>query len=155
MVPHATEGSLKHLEINDNFFNSETTVSALCEVVKSACKLEHLNIDSSSLEDDDLQNSLVEAIKESEGKASLKCLSWNYDAFEKDDFIKELLETLGDKDTFPELKRIELRETMEKKRNQFRKEFLAKDIKLVLSDRQMESDEDTDSEEDSDVTNSD
>lgn len=89
---------------------------------------------------------LVEALKESEGKTSLEVFSWNYDAFEKDDFIKELLETLGDKDSFPELKRIELRETMEKKRNKFRSNFKDNGIKLVLSDRQMESDEDTDSE---------
>lgn len=50
---HAKSGALKHLEINDNFYNSEETVAALCNLITDASSLEFLNIDSSSLEEDD------------------------------------------------------------------------------------------------------
>jgi len=54
-----------------------------------------------------------------------------------DDLIKDFLGILGDKDEFPELKFIELAETMGKikRRNKFRKQFKENGITLILSDR--------------------
>lgn len=93
---------------------------------------------------------LLEALVETECKATLKFFSWSYDALDKDDFVQELLELIGDQGRFSALEQIELRETMEANRNKYRAEFREKGIKLVLSDRQMMSDEESDSEEMSD-----
>ena len=82
---------------------------------------------------------------ETESNASLKFFNWSYDAKEKDDFVKELLQVIGDQGRFHKLEHIELRETMKGVRNSLRKDFKKKGIKLVLSNRQMMSDKDTDS----------
>ena len=57
------------------------------------------------------------------------------------DLIKSMLEVLSEH--FSALERIELKETLEgsKWRNKLRKEFAAKGIKLLLSDRQTQDDE--------------
>lgn len=81
-------GSLKHLEINDNFYSTDASVPSLCDLIKAAQCLEHLNIDSSSLEEDKHMSQLMEALVMTESKASLKLFSWSYDAMEKDDFVK-------------------------------------------------------------------
>jgi len=135
LLPSAQTGSLNHLEINDNFFDKDESVEVLCSLIKTATQINHLNIDSSNLEKKAHIKKLFEALKESESKPTLKHFSWNYDACEEDKLIKELLSLLGDRDHFPKLERIELRETIAKKRNHFRNEFKEKGIKLVLSDR--------------------
>lgn len=79
--------SLKHLEINDNFYATDDSVTSLCDLIRAVTSLEHLNLDSSSLEEDSHAQQLLEAIVEAECKTSLKYFSWSYDAFEKDDLI--------------------------------------------------------------------
>ena len=147
LLPSAQSGNLKHLEINDNFFHKDDSVGALCTLIRTATQFDHLNIDSSNLDTMPHMRMLLQALEESESKSTLSHFSWSYDACDEDNLIKELLTLLGDRDQFPSLEKIELRETMAKKRNQFRSEFKDKDIKLVLSDRQMEEEEATDSEE--------
>jgi len=100
--------------------------------------LEHLNIDSSNLDDEEKHGrELLACLKETKSQHSLKVFSWSYDADEQNDLIEDLLELLGTRSKFSQLKHIELRETLsgKKKRNELRSDFREKNIKLVLSDR--------------------
>ena len=67
---------------------------------------------------------------------------------ELDGLIVEILDALKDKNEFPELKYVELAETMEKikKRNKYRRRFKQEDIKLVFSDRQIRKEQGDESE---------
>lgn len=87
-------------------------------------------------------------MKESACKDTLKVFAWNYDAYDMKDLIKSMLEVLSEH--FSALERIELKETLmgSKGRNKLRKEFAAKGIKLLLSDRQTQEDEGETSESD-------
>lgn len=137
LLPSAQSGALKHLEINDNFFNSaESSLPALCKLIEEATGLVHLNIDSSNIDEDEKAQQVLAALTQSQSKETLEKFFWNYDAFELDDFIQELLGLLGD-GSFPALKHIELAETLEDKstRNKLRREFKEKGIVLILSDR--------------------
>ena len=121
LLPSAKSGALKHLELNDNFFNSEESLPALCNLIKEAIALEHLNIDSSNIDDAEKADQVIEAMVEFPGKDTLERFCWNYDAFELDDQIEELLGVL-DNGLFVELETIELAETIESKsrRNELR-----------------------------------
>lgn len=72
---------------------------------------------------------------------------WNYDAQDKDDIIEELLNVLGDRDTFPALEHVELRDTISTGRNAFRRDFKEKGIRLILSDRELMPDANSESDE--------
>ena len=74
-----------------------------------------MNIDSSNIDEVVKAKAILEALVESESKHSLNQFMWNYDCFELDDFIVELLELLGDANRFSSLERIELKETIESK----------------------------------------
>ena len=146
---------MKHLEINDNFFNTEDSFGELLCLIKDASALKHLNIDSSSIEEDKYIEQLKLALPEFACKDELNSFSWSYDAFEMNDVVKELLEILKD---FPKLKDISLVETImgPKRRNKLRKAFKKDDKKLWLSDREKhDAEEGSESEKDSDDDNSD
>ena len=85
MKNHA--GSLKHLEINGNCYSTDVSVASLCDLIKAAQCLEHLNIECSGLREDKHMSQLKKALVETESKASLKFFDWSYDAMEKDDFV--------------------------------------------------------------------
>ena len=53
LLPSARSGSLKHLAINDNFFNTDESMEGLCGLIREASSLEHLNIDSSNIEEEE------------------------------------------------------------------------------------------------------
>lgn len=138
------------MEINDNFFNTEESFGELLCLIKDASALKHLNIDSSSIEEESLIEQLKLALPEFACKDKLKSFNWSYDAFEMNDVVKELLEILKD---FPKLKDISLVETVmgPKRRNKLRKAFKKDGIKLWLSDREKnDADEGSESEKDSD-----
>ena len=137
LLPSAKSGNLKHLEINDNFFHEERALSALCKLISEATQLEYLNIDSSNLDDEAMCRKVLDAIVESESKATLNEFFWNYDACELDGFVEELLELFIDASRFQMIEVIEMRETLEnkKKRNELRKRFKEAEISLILSDR--------------------
>jgi len=136
-MQHATSGNLTYLDIGDNYFSEEEPKQVLFDLIKSATALVHLNIDSNNLDEEEMGRELMVAVEESESKSTLKYFSWSYDAFEFDKLIKDMLDLLGNEALFPELEHIELVETLESKpkRNSLRKDFKAKGIELVLSDR--------------------
>ena len=111
-------------------------MAALCTLIKDATSLEHVSIDSSDIDEEDGQKQVMEALVECQSKESLYSFNWSYDAFEKDDFIEELLDLLGN-GTFTALEYVELAETIEdkQKRNKWRQTYKDKGIKLLLSDR--------------------
>ena len=80
---------------------------------------------------------LIESLKESSCKSTLKVFAWSYDAFEMNELIESMLEVLGDREQFSNIERIELIETLEggKRRNELRSELKEKGIQLILSDR--------------------
>ena len=137
LMQHATSGNLTYLDIGDNYFSEEEPKQVLFDLIKSATALVHLNIDSNNLDEEEMGRELMVAVEESESKSTLKYFSWSYDAFEFDKLIKDMLDLLGNEALFPELEHIELVETLESKpkRNSLRKDFKAKGIELVLSDR--------------------
>ena len=137
LLPSAKSGNLKHLEINDNFFHEERALTALCKLISEATQLEYLNIDSSNLDDEAMCRKVLDAIVESESKATLNEFFWNYDACDLDGFVEELLELFIDASRFQMIEVIEMRETLEnkKKRNELRKRFKEAEISLILSDR--------------------
>ena len=99
-----------------------------------------MDIGSSNIDEEDEDKhgyELMECIKECACKNSLRVFNWGYDAFERNELIEALLNVLGNREDFPSIERIELAETLEegKKRNELRKEFANKGIKLILSDR--------------------
>lgn len=128
-------------------------MNALFELIKEASALEHLNIDSSNMDEEEHGLQLVECLKDAACKESLKEFSWSYDAFEMNDLIKSLLDLLGDQENWTALEKIELCETLvgPKRRNKLRTSFKEKGISLVLSDRQKDEEEGSDSEDDSDI----
>ena len=70
-------------------------MTALCTLIEEAVALEHLNIDSSNIDEIKKANKILEALVECQSKATLESLYWSYDAFEMDDFVEELLQVLG------------------------------------------------------------
>lgn len=120
LLPSAKSGALKHLEINDNFFNNEDSLQALCALIVDSVALTHLNIDSSNIDDDDKARQILDAMVECQSKQTLTKFCWNYDAFELDEAIIELLGILEGQ--YPMLEFIELTETIDdkKKRNELR-----------------------------------
>ena len=97
----------------------------------------YLNISDIGYDNEEAAETLKCAIEESSCKRTLEHLDWSYDACDMDDFIPEFL-ALFTRDEFPELKCLELAETLEsiKKRNKWRRQFDEIGIKLVFSDRQ-------------------
>ena len=124
------------MEINDNFFNTDESLAALCTLIKDATNLEHVSIDSSDIDDEERTKQVMEALVETQSKDTLYSFNWSYDAFEQDDFIEELLGLLGN-GLFTVLEFVELAETMDdkKKRNKWRNTYKEKGISLILSDR--------------------
>lgn len=119
---------------------TEGSRNALFTLIKEAKALEHLDMGSSNLDDEDETEhgmELIECLKESSCKGSLKVFAWSYDAFEMNDLIESMLEVIGDRDQFTNIERVELMETLEgsTRRNELRKQFAEKGIKLILSDR--------------------
>ena len=94
----------------------------------------------------------MDAIVESESKATLNEFYWNYDACELDNFVEELLDLFIDASRFQMIEVIEMRETLmnTKKRNELRRRFKEAEISLILSDRQTEENEASESSEESD-----
>lgn len=113
-------------------------------------------MDGMGFDDEDQATEVVEWLKVSSCKDSLKFFSWGYDADEMNDLVKSLLNHF--KEEFKALETISMAETLcgAKRRNKIRKEHLERGIKLILSDREKnESDEEgNDSEEDSDEESS-
>ena len=99
-------------------------------MIKCATALEHLNIDSSNLDEEELGQKLLEGLKEAGCKESLNKFSWSYDAFEMTDLVKSFLEELGDADKWTNLEYIELKETLAgpRRRNKLRASFKEKEI---------------------------
>ena len=112
-------------------------MAALCKLISEATLLEILNIDSSNLDDEERCRPILEALVESPSKETLNEFYWNYDAFELDDFVEELLEVMIDASRFQSIEWIEMRETLfdTKKRNELRQKFKEAEITLILSDR--------------------
>ena len=105
-------------------------------LIREATKLEYLDISGQGIDDEDNGLELLEALKESTSKMHFRVFNWSYDAFEFDDLIGQFLDTLGDKDDFPQIKHLEFMETIGKvkRRNKLRKEFRDKNIELVLTE---------------------
>ena len=135
LLPCAKSGSLKHLDVNDNSL-SGVAQGGLLTLIREATKLEHLDISGQGIDDEDNGLELLEALKESTSKMHLRVFNWSYDAFEFDDLIGQFLDTLSDKDDFPQIKHLEFMETISKvkRRNKLRKEFRDKNIELVLTE---------------------
>jgi len=141
LIPHSKNGTLKHIEFNDNYIDSDDQRNALFNLLKEANTLEHLDIGSSNMykeNETEKAMELIEQLKESACKESLRTFNWGFDADEMNVVIEALLEVLGDRDLFPKIERVELQETLcgGKRRNELRKAFAEKDIKLVMSERQ-------------------
>jgi len=141
LIPHSKSGALKHIELNDNYISTDEQRNAFANLLKEAHTLEYLDIGSSNMyeeDEDEKAMELIEFLKESACKESLRVFGWGYDACEMNDLVETMLETLGDRDQFPKIERIELQETLEggKRRNELRRDFAEKGIKLMMSDRQ-------------------
>ena len=144
LLPHAQSGSLKHLDINDNYITTDESVEALCQIIREGSSLEYLNIDGNNISDDEHRAKIVEALQESEYvRDNLKHFSWSYDIDEDCDLLRELidymkgleyLETLGLADTMVDLE--------PRERNELRRKFARIGKRLVLSERQKNREED-------------
>lgn len=112
LLPSAQSGSLKHLEIEDNFFTNDEGRTALFTLLREATNLKYIDCSSINIDKEEFGRELMSAIEQSQSKQTLKTFKWSYDANEMDDFIEEFLALLGDSDLFPKLEDIELAETM-------------------------------------------
>ena len=87
-------------------------------------------------DNEDKAAEVVEWLKVSSCKDSLKFFAWGYDAFEMNGLVKSLLNHF--KEEFKALETISMEETIDggKRRNKIRKEHKERGVKLILSDRE-------------------
>ena len=142
LIQSSVSGNLTWLNIGDNSFKSEFAQFALNDLIKGATQLTYLNISDIGYDNEDAAETLKSAIEESSCKGTLEHLDWSYDACDMDDFIPKFL-ALFTQEEFPELKCLELAETLEsvKKRNKWRRHFNEMGVKMIFSDRQKHSED--------------
>ena len=80
LLASAQSGSLKHIEIEDNFFTNDEGRAALFTLFKEANNLKYINCSRLNIKKEEYGRELMTAIEQSQSKLTLKTFKWSYDA---------------------------------------------------------------------------
>jgi len=79
VTPSAKNGSLLHLDFNDNKAGNGETADELCNLIQGATNLQYINISDLSMKDQSLQLRLIDSFANSQSREKLTKIHWNYD----------------------------------------------------------------------------